>query len=259
MTPPFETAPPLAALAPSVAHGFFGRTGGVSTGDYASLNAGVGSDDDRSAVRENLSRIAAALGSPAAPVVSAYQVHSPRAVEVTAAFGPEARPEADALVTRVPGVLLCALAADCAPLLLADPQAGLVASVHAGWRGAATGVIEAALDLMTQLGAAPSRVVAAIGPCIGADSYEVGPDHRAAILKEDADADAFYRPGAGDRLFFDLKGYCGHRLTRAGVAAPWTSAVDTLASPATHFSYRHQQKAGRAAYGRNGSVIGLVM
>ena len=256
---PFDAALNLADLHPGIVHGFFGRRGGVSNGDYRSLNAGVGSDDDPECVAENLRLIAGMLGAPTAPVLSAYQIHSPRAVEVTATFDRDRRPEADALVTRRPNLLLCALAADCTPLLLADPEAGLVASVHAGWRGAAGGVIEAALELMVRLGGSLNRLQIAIGPCIGASVYEVGPDHRAAILDQDAEADGFYAPGDGDRLLFDLPGYCAARLARAGANAPWVSPVCTLSSPETHFSYRYQTKAGRERYGRNASVIGLAL
>ena len=163
---------PLLAGLPGVRHGFFTRAGGVSQGVYASLNVGLGSGDDQDAVVENRARAAAAFGAAPQDLLTAYQVHSALAVTADAPF--VERPKADAVATRTPGLICGALAADCAPVLIVDPDARVVAAAHAGWRGALGGVVAAAVRAMTELGADPARMRAAVGPCIGPESYEVG-------------------------------------------------------------------------------------
>jgi YfiH family protein len=240
-----------------VAHAFFGRGGGVSTGLYASLNAGPGSDDDPAAVAENRARIAASMGVKPDRLLSAHQIHSADAMVVDAPFAGE-RPRVDGLVTRAPTLALSVLSADCAPILLADPIARVVGAAHAGWKGAVGGVIEATIRRMTGLGAAPGRIVAAIGPCIAQASYEVGPEFHAAILSSDPDADRLFAPGAGDRLLFDLKGFCARRLRAAGVSAVDVLPHDTCALADDFFSNRRRNHAGEPDYGRNLSAIRLT-
>lgn len=249
MSAPFASASSLAALK-RVRHGFFGRAGGVSGGIYATLNAGPGSRDDPDAVRENRARIAATLQVGPDRLLSLHQIHSARAVRVDGPWR-GARPEADALVTTTPGLALTALSADCAPVLMADAEAGVIGAAHAGWRGAVSGVLEACIEEMRAAGAA--RIVAAIGPCIHAQSYEVGPDFRAAFGAEDA---AFFAPGAGDRLHFDLPGYCLMRLARAGVSAE-ALPLDTYGLGADYHSHRRHVHEGRDDYGRNCAAIVL--
>jgi polyphenol oxidase len=240
-----------------VEHGFFGRRGGVSTGIYASLNAGPGSGDDPAAVALNRQRIAAAMGLKPDRLLSAWQVHSADALVVSGPFEGE-RPQVDGLVTRAPGLGLSVLTADCAPILLADPIARVAGAVHAGWKGALGGVIEAALARMVGLGAAPTRIVAAIGPCIGQDSYEVGPEFMAAFTAAEPGSARFFKPGQGDRLLFDLKGHCAGRLRAAGVGAIDVLPHDTCASPEDFFSNRRRVKAGEPDYGRNLAIIKLA-
>jgi YfiH family protein len=257
-----ETAPSaarsslLAALA-GVRHGFFGRQGGVSTGIYASLNAGAGSSDDPAAVAENRTRIAAAFGLPPERLLSAYQIHSAEAVVVDGPWTGE-RPRADGLVTRCPSLAVSALAADCAPVLLADATARVVAAAHAGWRGALSGVLDRTVAAMVRAGAAKTRIVAAIGPCIAQASYEVGPEFEATFLADDAANARFFLPGEGDRRQFDLKAYCAARLRAAGVAAVDVLAEDTCAEEERFFSNRRAFRRGEADFGRNLSVIALA-
>lgn len=255
--PPHLAGPRLAALT-GVRHGFFGREGGVSEGIYASLNAGPGSRDEAAAVVENRARIAQAMGVDPDHLLSAHQVHSARAVRVDGPWrGP--RPEADALVTTTPGLAISALAADCAPVLFADAAAGVVAAAHAGWKGALGGVLEATVTTMVEAGAAPTRIVAAIGPCIGAASYEVGPEFEARFAAEDGrDAARFFRAGRSDRRHFDLTAYCAARLARAGVAQIDVIGADTCALEARYFSNRRAFLRGEADYGRNLSAIARV-
>ena len=247
--------PELSAL-PGIAHGFFTRRGGVSEGIYASLNCGAGSKDSPEAMQENRARVARHLG--ARKLVSAHQVHGTTAVIVDDDT-PAGRPKADALVTATPGLALGALTADCAPILLADARARVVGAVHAGWRGALTGVAEAALDAMEGLGASRRHIHAAVGPCIGPSVYEVGPEFEAEFLKHDpANARFFAREGAKARPTFDLPGYLAHRLRRAGLAAVAAADACNYTAHRDFFSYRGSQKRGEGDYGRQISAIVLI-
>ena len=242
-------APGLAALP----HGFFTRAGGVSEGIYAGLNGGPGSGDDPAAVAENRARIAAALG--AAALVSAAQVHGTDVLEVTGPLG-GTRPEADALVTRTPGLAIGVLTADCAPVLLADPEAGVVGAAHAGWKGALAGVLEATLGAMERLGARRERIAAAVGPTISQPAYEVGPDFVERFTEDDPGTARFFAAGRGDRAQFDLPGYCLARLRGLGVSAAWTGHC-TYADPARFYSYRRARHAGEPDYGRLVAAIAV--
>jgi YfiH family protein len=250
--PPHWTATAL----DGVRHGFFGRRGGVSTGIYSSLNAGPGSRDDQTAIAENRRRIAAAFNAGVENIVSLHQVHSAIALIVDAPFA-DPRPQADALVTTTPGLVLTALSADCAPVLLADRDAGVVASAHAGWRGAIGGVLESVVARMCEAGAAPARIVAAIGPCIHQKSYEVGPEFLSEFTAADPGYAQFFVPGSGDRLRFDLPGFCAARLRAQNLAAVEILSQDTYAEPETLFSHRHGVHHGAPDYGRNCAAISL--
>lgn len=247
--PPSWSASTLAG----VKHGFFGREGGVSTGIYASLNAGTGSNDDPEATRENRRRIAAAFGAAAENLIGVHQVHSPDAVFVDGPWR-GARPHADALVTVTPGVVISVLTADCAPILLADESAGVIGAAHAGWKGALGGVIESTIELMREHGAEPSRIAAAIGPCIHQASYEVGPEFEARFGAEHA---RFFVAGDGDRRRFDLPGFCASRLGTLGVARVEIAPLDTYAHASTLFSHRRSVHENAGDYGRNCAAISL--
>lgn len=239
-----------------VRHGFFGREGGVSGGVYSSLNAGTGSNDDAAAVAMNRSRIAAAFGAPASHLVGVHQVHSPRAVFIDAPWNGD-RPHADALVTATPGLVISVLTADCAPILLADTQAGVIGAVHAGWKGALGGVIDAAVRLMCEHGAAPGGIAAAIGPCIHQSSYEVGPEFEARFVDADPSFARFFAPGAGDRRRFDLPGFCAARLMELGLKQVETVPLDTYAHPEQLHSHRRSVHENAGDYGRNCGAIAL--
>ncbi|MGD9537498.1 MAG: peptidoglycan editing factor PgeF [Alphaproteobacteria bacterium] len=253
---PLISHPALAAA--GLSHGFFGRVGGVSTGIYASLNCGLGSRDDKAAVRENRARALAALDVPNAPLLTPYQVHSPLALVVREPWPAGEPPQADALVTDVDNLAIGVLAADCAPALLADAEAGVIGAAHAGWKGALGGVLEAAVEAMVGLGAAPGRIVAVIGPCIGPDSYEVGPEFPAPFIAQDAGCAVLFRPAPRDGHFlFDLPSYCRRRLSALGLARVELSGHDTFAAPERFFSYRQSRRRDEPDYGRNLSAIVL--
>jgi hypothetical protein len=240
-----------------VAHGFFGRRGGVSQGIYASLNCGVGSKDSAGAVAENRARVTRYLG--ARRLATLYQVHGRTAVIIDDRTPADWRPKADALVTAMRGIAVGVLTADCAPILLADPHAGVVAAAHAGWRGALAGVAEAALDAMEGLGAVRARVHAGVGPCIGAGAYEVGPELEAQFLAQDAaNARFFLRADIAARPHLDLSGYVAHRLRSAGVGAVRVAEACCFTLEKDFFSYRKAQQRGEGDYGRQISAIVLT-
>ena len=256
MTAPFATSEALAAIA-GIRHGFFGRAGGVSEGDYASLNCGPGSADEPDAVTENRARAMAALGLPVEALYTARQVHGTNAIVLDARGAP--RRQGDALATVVPGIALGILTADCAPVLFADPGARVVGAAHAGWRGALDGVLDAAVSAMEALGAERARIVAAVGPCIGQASYEVGLEFRDRFEADDEDnARWFTRPLPGKRPRFDLEAYVGARLAALGLAQVTVAGADTCAEEDLYFSYRRACLRRKAGYGRALSAIALV-
>ena len=252
---PVLTSPLLAAL-PGVRHGFFTRRGGVSGGVYRSLNVGSSSKDRPGHVQENRARAAAVFEVSLPHLLTCYQVHS--AIAVTASEPWAARPEADAVATATPGLVCGALAADCAPVLLADPEARVVAAAHAGWRGALGGVVEAAIEAMAGLGARRERIAAAVGPCIGPQSYEVGLEFLEEFTAKAPGSDAFFRPGAApDKRQFDLPGFVLDRLARAGVTRAEWIGRDTYAEDAAFFSNRRALHRQEPDYGRLLSAIML--
>jgi hypothetical protein len=236
-------------------HGFFTRKGGASSGIFAGLNCGTGSSDQTEAVAINRARVTTAMDLAPEALVTVHQVHSAKAIPVT---GPlTIRPEADAMVTATPGVLLGILTADCQPVLFHDPVAQVIGAAHAGWRGAVDGVLEATLDAMETLGAQRSRITAVIGPTISQAAYEVGPEFLDRFRAEDDEATRFFANGKGDRMLFDLPGYGLYRLRQAGVGhAEWTGHC-TYRDPARFYSFRRTTHAAEADYGRLISTIRL--
>ncbi len=251
---PFLTAETLRL--PGVAHGFFTRLGGVSDGVYASLNLGVGSRDAPEAVTENRARAAAALGVALERLAVPYQIHSPEAVAISEGWAPGARPRCDALVTATPGLALGVTGADCGMILFADQRARVVGAAHAGWKGALTGVVEATIAAMERLGARPSDIVAALGPCIGHKSYEVGPEFVAAFAGATDDQERYFTPSrrAGHSMF-NLNAYIAGRAARAGVGRFEDLSLDTYAEERRFFSYRRSTHRKEPDYGRMMSVI----
>lgn len=245
MTPPFLTSDTL-----TVPHGFFGRRGGVSTGTYESLNAGLRSDDNRADVEENRARIRAALGADY--MVSLHQVHSDRVVIAT--DEPVSEIEADGLVTTVPRLAITAMGADCGMVLLSDPKAGVVGACHAGWRGALDGIIESTVATMCEVGASPADMTATLGPCISPENYEVGDAFRAEFLEVDEDYARFFHTPAGGKPHFDLPAFILSRLSVMEVQADWIGHC-TYGLPEQYFSYRRNTHAGVKGYGRNLSAI----
>ena len=242
--------------AAGIAHGFFTRAGGVSTGIYEGLNAGVGSKDEPAAVGENRRRVAAHFNADANHLNGCYQIHSAVARVAEGSWHGD-RPEGDAVVSAEPGLLCSVLTADCAPILMADPETRIVAAVHAGWKGALGGVIHSAVSAMQALGAEPRRVVAVVGPCIAPASYEVGVDFEDRFTHHDPGSDRFFHPGeSDDKRQFDLPGFVLWRLQQAGVGqAVWTGH-DTCADAERFYSNRRAFQHGEPDFGRLIAVIG---
>lgn len=246
--------------ASAVRHGFFTRLGGVSDGLYSSLNCGLGSGDAPERVRENRDRVGARMGcGDAVRLVTVRQVHSARVVVVDDGWPDGTRPEADGLVSRKPKLALGILTADCAPVLFADTDAGVVGAAHAGWRGARAGILEQTVAAMRGFGATPARIVAAVGPCIAAASYEVGPEFYASFVGDEPGCAHLFAPAVrAGHFLFDLAGYVGYRLDRLGLKAHTAVGRDTCAETEHFFSYRRTTTLGGGDYGRQISAIALA-
>lgn len=243
-----------------VRHGFFTRAGGVSDGLFASLNCGYGSDDAPARVAENRARAMARLGLPGSALCTAWQCHSSRCLSVDEPWPRGEAPRADAMVSGRPGVALGILTADCAPVLFADADAGVIGAAHAGWRGALAGILDATIEAMAGLGAEAAATVAAVGPCIGPASYEVGPEFFAAFSKADAANTELFAPSrrAGHHMF-DLAGYVARRLAALGVGRVESLGDDTCADAERFFSYRRACLEGEPSYGRLLSAVALAV
>jgi polyphenol oxidase len=241
-----------------IRHGFFTRQGGVSKGIYGSLNCGLGSGDDAENVRQNRALVAETLGVPHERLLTLYQIHSATAVIVDQPWNSDVA-EADALVTRTPGLAIGALTADCAPVLFCDPEARVIAAAHAGWRGALLGIVEATVASMEELGAKPERMVAVIGPTISQRAYEVGSDYVERFLAEEPESSSFFMTDdSSGEPHFDLAGYVAERLARAGVGTVSDLGLCTYCDETRLFSYRRSQHHGEEDYGRQISAIVLA-
>jgi YfiH family protein len=248
----------LAAL-PGIRHGFFTRAGGVSEGIYASLNGGTGSRDVPANVAQNRARMAAALEVEPSHLLTAYQIHSAQVVTVTAPWSHDARPRADAIVTRRRGLAIGVTTADCGPILFADDEAGVIGVAHAGWRGALHGVLEATVGALEVCGARRDRITVAIGPMIRQPNYEVGPEFVTQFVTADGTNLRFFRPsGRASHALFDLAGYIAARLRRQGIGRIEDIGRCTYGEPQTFFSYRGSVHRKEADYGRHVNAIVLA-
>jgi purine-nucleoside/S-methyl-5'-thioadenosine phosphorylase / adenosine deaminase len=248
---------PLLSAIPGLRHAFFSREGGVSDGIYASLNGGLGSNDDPAAVAENRRRMAEQMGVPPSHFLGVHQIHSPDAVIAAGPWQGASRPRADAIVTRTKGLAIGITAADCGPLLLVDPDARVIGAAHAGWKGALAGIVESTIEAMEKLGAERAGIVAAIGPLIRQSSYEVGNEFVERFMEEDAENTLFFLPAAREgHAMFDLAGFIRARLENAGVLVIDDIGIDTY-SDERFFSYRRSVHRKEPDYGRHVHAIVL--
>lgn len=237
-------------------HGFLGRAGGVSEGIYAGLNIGLGSDDDRDTIMENRRRAVESL-MPGGELVTVHQVHSADVVTVTGPLPLDQRPQADAMVTDQPNLLLGILTADCVPVLFHDPKANVIGAAHAGWKGALAGVTDNVITAMEALGSDRDNIACAIGPCIAQTSYEVDAVFRTRFIEDDVANDRFFAAGKPDHFQFDIEDYVAVRLQAAGITKVEKLGLDTYAHEDRYFSYRRSCHRDEAGYGRQVSLIGL--
>ncbi len=248
---------PLLAAIPGLRHGFFSREGGVSRGLYAALNGGVGSHDNPQHVAENRRRMAERIGVAPHQLLTAFQIHSPDVAVATTPWDTATRPRADAIVTRTSGLAIGVTAADCGPVLLADAKARVIAAAHAGWKGALAGVLESTVSAMEKLGAERGNIVAAIGPLIRQQSYEVGNEFVERFVQREAENTAFFLPSPREgHAMFDLAGFIRKRLEEASVLVIDDLGVDTY-SDERFFSYRRSVHRAEADYGRHVHAIVL--
>ncbi len=244
---------------PTIAHGFFTRAGGHSTGIFASLNCGLGSGDDPDLVKMNRDAVARSLGVAEGHVLTAHQVHSADVIEVTGLWQPENQPKLDGLVTRQKGIAITTLTADCAPVMFADQEAGVIGVCHAGWKGALLGITDSTITAMVKLGASRDRITATVGPTISKANYEVGPEFPAPFLQQDQNHSQFFTSSTkADHFMFDLPGYLRMRLKAAGLTHVHDLALCTYADESRFYSYRRATHRGEADYGRLISAIALI-
>ncbi|MBI3677274.1 MAG: peptidoglycan editing factor PgeF [Proteobacteria bacterium] len=237
-----------------ITHGFFGRQGGVSSGIFASLNCGPGSGDERAHVIENRRRARETLG--ASDLVNVHQIHSPLAIVVSAPWELGQGPQADAMATDVPGLALGILTADCAPILFADADAGVIGAAHAGWKGALGGIVESTVRKMEKLGASRARIAAAIGPCISQKNYEVGPEFHARFAEAGAANGRFFvASDRADHWRFDLESFVAAQFVAAGIKNVQVLGACTYARDSEFFSFRRATHRGEKDYGRQLSAI----
>jgi YfiH family protein len=250
-------ASPLLSAIPGLRHAFFSREGGVSSGIYAGLNGGIGSNDDPADVAENRRRMAEQMGVAPTHFLTLFQIHSPDAVAASTPWDAASRPRADAIVTRVEGLAIGVTAADCGPILFADPKARVIGAAHAGWKGALTGIVESTIDAMEKLGAQRGGIVAAIGPLIRQRSYEVGCEFVERFLEADAENALFFVPSTREgHSMFDLSGFIRMRLENAGLMMIDDIDSDTY-SDERFYSYRRSVHRKEGDYGRHVHAIVL--
>ena len=248
---------PLSKL-DGVGHAFFTRSGGVSTGIYRSLNCSHGSNDKREAIVENRRRAMARLDLSSNALITCRQVHGTTIMNINTERAPVGNIEADGLVTNQRGIALGVLTADCAPIILADVNAGVIGSIHAGWRGALAGIVEAGVKAMVGLGARVESINTSIGPCIGANSYEVESGFACRFVKKSRDAEIFFKPALRPgHHFFDLSGYAEMRLAACGLRGIHRCPEDTYLDADQFFSFRRSQHNGEIDYGRALTAIVL--
>jgi YfiH family protein len=238
-------------VSPGVVHGFFGRHGGGSEGKYSSLNCSnyVGDDEDR--VKKNLEIVKNTVN--ASKIITLHQIHSNICIEVTKNTSDSI--DGDAFVTAEKDIALGILTADCAPILFCDFKENIIGAAHAGWRGAVSGIIESTINKMISIGSNPINIKAAIGPCIGKNSYEIGDDFKKSFTGE---GDCFLLMDM--KLHFDLPKYCQKRMLECRLREDNIEIldIDTFAKNNDYFSYRYSGKFSDGICGRNISVICLT-
>jgi YfiH family protein len=246
---------PLLAKIPNISHAFTTRQGGVSKGIFSTLNAAMEKGDNPADVLENRRRIAEHLGESLDQLITLRQTHSNKVIVATEAWLHENRPERDALITCSKNLIIGIITADCVPVLLADADAGIIAAVHAGWKGATTNIIQNTIQAMKDLGANTNKIIAAIGPCIWQNSYEVAQDFYEKLPNDQV----FFKSSSNENHWmFDLAGYVEQQLQLSGVAQICPSPADTYTQENLFFSNRRRTHRQELAFGCSLSCIKLI-
>lgn len=243
--------------APTIKHAFFSRKGGVSDGIYQGLNVGYGSDDLTDKVTENRKRAMKSLGQGEDSLCTVHQIHSSKVIRIEEKHRHENAPQADGMVTNVPGLVLGILTADCAPVLFADPVNKVVGAAHAGWKGAGLNIMQETVTEMLKIGAETRYIHAVVGPCIQWDSYEVGPDFPEKFLECNPLDKEFFKPSPknANHFMFNLPGYIEKKLGELQLKSAVSLGRDTVTDEENFFSYRRKTLRGEPDYGRQLSAI----
>ena len=240
-----------------VRHGFFSRRGGVSEGDFDSLNCGYLSGDNLDWVSENRNRVCQALGSQA--IMSLKQVHGDRVHVVDGSWDGSQIVKGDGMVTMDPDIALGVLGADCAPVLFLDPVNQIVGAAHAGWKGAVLGVTDRVVETMCALGSDPGTIHVAVGPAIQLESYEVGAEFYENFCSLSSIQCREFFDFSNDTVYFNLPAYILKKLACAGINSRESLGIDTYGNEAEFFSYRRMCHRGEEQYGRQMGAIALTL
>jgi YfiH family protein len=242
----------------TIQHGFFTRLGGVSTGIYSSLNCAYPSNDNPDNVRENRRRAMSYFRCSLESLVTVKNMHSNSAIIVDQIWREQQKPEADAMVTTLPNIVLGSDSADCPIVLFVDEQAGVIGLAHAGWRGAKTGIIENTIERMISLGAKSQYISAAISPCIAQGSYEVSWDFQKQFLVDHQSNQAYFIPSTKESHYlFDLLGYVKNRLINLNLKYVSSEAAIDTYSDERFFSCRRAFHRNESWFGGHFSCISM--
>jgi len=241
----------------NIKHCFFSKKGGVSKGFYDSLNCGLGSNDKKNNVLNNLSIVSKKMGVSKNNLFSMNQTHSNKVVTIDENNRNIQRISADALITKIKNIAISVLTADCVPILIYEEVNHVVACVHAGWRGAVNGIIKNTLNEIVNK-SKNNKIYVAVGPCIGVENYEVGKEFYGEFIKESKKNEIFFFHGKKDKFLFDLRKYVNFKIKEFDIAHIENIDFDTYAEKKNFFSFRRSKKLGEKDYGRCISTISLV-
>ncbi|MEB8434224.1 peptidoglycan editing factor PgeF [Cocleimonas sp. KMM 6892] len=251
----YKQSSELSAI-PRVKHGFFTKSGGVSSGIYDSLNCGPASADSLDNVIENRWRAIAALGLQESQLFGLNQIHSTKVYTIDKKSSDDYHP-GDGLVTREKGMALSVLGADCAPVLFADKSAGVIGAAHSGWKGSVSGIIESMVESMCAIGANRENIHACIGPTIHQKSYEVRDDFLLQLQSLSGFATDQFIKEEQDKFYFDLPSYLLEQCKRSQIQGE-NLGLDTYELEDEFFSFRRNTHQGLKEYGRQISLICLT-
>jgi YfiH family protein len=241
----------------NIKHCFFTRNGGVSKGIYSSLNCGFGSGDKKQNIFKNLNIASQKIGVESESLFLMNQTHSNKVVVINDNNKNFHRINSDALITNQRNVAISVLTADCVPILIYDEVNKIIASIHAGWKGALGGIIENTLNEIINM-SSKAKINVAIGPCIGVNNYEIGQEFHAKFIMESKKNEKFFLPTKSNNFLFDLRKYVNSKFERLEVNCVENINFDTFSENENFFSYRRSKQLAEKDYGRCISIISLI-